>query len=75
MNAVDTNILLYAVDEDEPAKRRQARVFLRRLVDQIDCRRDRPQETLTSQVGPSQMSRSVLRAAASAARPCVSEPT
>jgi len=31
MNAVDTNILLYAVDEDEPAKRRQARAFLRQL--------------------------------------------
>ena len=31
MNAVDTNILLYAVDEDEPAKRKQARTFLRQL--------------------------------------------
>lgn len=31
MNAVDTNILLYAVDEDEPAKRRQARALLRQL--------------------------------------------
>jgi hypothetical protein len=25
MNAVDTNVLLYAVDEDEPAKRKRAR--------------------------------------------------
>ncbi len=31
MNAVDTNVLLYAIDEDEPAKRRQARDFLRQL--------------------------------------------
>jgi predicted nucleic acid-binding protein len=31
MNAVDTNILLYTVDEDEPAKRRLARAFLRQL--------------------------------------------
>jgi len=31
MNAVDTNILLYAVDEDEPTKRRLARAFLRQL--------------------------------------------
>ena len=31
MNAVDTNVLLYAVDEDEPAKRKRAREFLRQL--------------------------------------------
>ena len=31
MIAVDTNVLLYAVDEDEPAKRKQAREFLRQL--------------------------------------------
>ncbi len=31
MNAVDTNVLLYAVDEDEPAKRKQARDLLRQL--------------------------------------------
>lgn len=31
MNAVDANILLYAVDKDEPAKREQARAFLRQL--------------------------------------------
>ena len=29
MNAVDTNILVYAVDEHDPAKRQQARDFLR----------------------------------------------
>lgn len=31
MNAVDTNILVYAVDEDEPVKQQQAREFLREL--------------------------------------------
>ena len=31
MNAVDTNVLLYAVDDDEPAKRKRAREFLRQL--------------------------------------------
>ncbi len=31
MNAVDTNVLLYAVDDDKPAKRKQAREFLRQL--------------------------------------------
>ena len=31
MNAVDTNVLLYAIDDDEPAKQRQARDFLRQL--------------------------------------------
>ena len=41
MNAVDTNVLLYAVDEDEPAKRKRAREFLRQLgrsdgLDRID---------------------------------------
>ncbi|MBC8874942.1 MAG: PIN domain-containing protein [Planctomycetes bacterium] len=31
MKAVDTNILVYAVDEDEPVKRQEARGFLRQL--------------------------------------------
>lgn len=31
MNAVDTNVLIYAVDDDEPLKRQQARDFLRQL--------------------------------------------
>lgn len=31
MNAVDTNILVYAIDEDEPTKRTRARDFLRQL--------------------------------------------
>lgn len=31
MNAVDTNILVYAVDEDEPVKRQKASDFLRQI--------------------------------------------
>jgi predicted nucleic acid-binding protein len=32
MNAVDTNVLVYALDDDEPAKQLKAREFIDRLV-------------------------------------------
>lgn len=32
MNAVDTNILLYAVDDSEPSKQAKAQLLLRQLV-------------------------------------------
>ena len=38
MNAVDTNVLLYSVDDDEPIKQGQARMLIRQLVAGSDAR-------------------------------------